>query len=497
MTVETLLAKLPIRQVCGPAEVALRGVSDDSRLIEPGFLFIARTGRTADGARFIDSAIERGAVAVLTHQPVTLPGHVTGLVADDPAKLGINIANELYNRPADRLKLIGVTGTNGKTTTAFMIRHLLGAAGHRCGLIGTIEIDDGSKPRTAELTTPGAVQMIALLGAMVNNGCTHAVMEVSSHALHQGRVSMLRFDAAIFTNLSGDHLDYHGSMDAYADAKAMLFASLAPTATAIINADDPAGERMRRNCRANVLTFGFNSGRDIRATVLAASPRGTDCVYDGPWGKLPVALPLTGKHNVMNMAGALGAMHALGLNVSRLADAIADCAIVPGRLEPVRVAGVPFTVLVDYAHTDDALANVLTALRPLTQGRLRVLFGCGGDRDATKRPRMAKVAAEFADELVITSDNPRTENPLSIIDQILAGIPAARREQVVVEPDRAAAIEAIITSAKSGDVVLLAGKGHEDYQIIGTTKRHFDDREAARAVLEKLFTRAPGVGMEK
>jgi UDP-N-acetylmuramoyl-L-alanyl-D-glutamate--2,6-diaminopimelate ligase len=330
--------------------------------------------------------------------------------------------------------------------------------------------------------------MISLLAEMVANGCDAAVMEVSSHAMDQGRVAGLDFDAAVFTNLTGDHLDYHGTMDAYAAAKAKLFESLRPCAKAIVNADDPAGRRMLRDTTARKLTFGVSESADCRIALHRATARSIDCTYTGPWGAIDVTVPLPGKHNAANLAGALLTMHALGFNVSELAEAVDQCPPVPGRLEPVP-GSADFDVLVDYAHTDDALANVLTALRPMTKNRLRVVFGCGGDRDKTKRPRMAKIACELADDVVFTSDNPRTESPEQIIDDIVAGVPESKRESVVVEPDRGAAIRLVINAAGPGDVVLIAGKGHEDYQILGAVKHHFDDREQAAAALADRFAR--------
>ena len=492
MKIQKLIDELSLGLHRGDAGQTLSGVVDDSRQVSPGCLFVARPGKVSDGRRFIDDAVSRGAAAVLTDQPIEVDGDVAVLLSDDVARAGLACANVFHQHPAKQLKLIGITGTNGKTTTAFMIRHLLNAARQKCGLIGTIELDTGAPtgPRPAELTTPGAVQMISLLAEMVANGCQAAVMEVSSHALDQGRVAGLDFDAAVFTNLTGDHLDYHGTMDAYAAAKAKLFDSLRTCAKAIVNADDPAAKRMLRDTTARRFTFGIDDQADCRITLRRATARSIECTYTGPWGAIDVTVPLPGKHNAANLAGGLLAMHALGFDISELTEAIADCPPVPGRLEPVTVDGVSdFDVLVDYAHTDDALANVLTALRAVTRHRLRVAFGCGGDRDRTKRPRMAKVACELADDVVITSDNPRTEDPSIILDDIVAGVPVSMRSNLVVEPDRAAAIRLIINAAEPGDVVLIAGKGHEDYQIIGTVKHHFDDREQAAAALADRVAR--------
>jgi len=490
MKISQLIETLPVRLHRGRADTNITAVVDDSRQATPGCLFVARPGTTDDGTRFIADAIQRGAVAVLTHEPVEVDEEITVLLTDDVPATALELANRLHDHPADKLSLIAVTGTNGKTTTAFMIRHLLNTVGKRCGMIGTIEIDTGgAKPQAAELTTPGAIQLTALLAEMVAHGCDACVMEVSSHALDQNRVDPALFDVAIFTNLTGDHLDYHGSMDAYADAKARLFEHLRSDARAVLNADDPAVARMMRDCQAPQLTFGFENTPDCHIALHEATAQSVECTFAGPWGELHVTAPLPGRHNAANLAAALTALHALDLDVMQLQAAVASCPAVPGRLQPVTEPGDDFTVLVDYAHTDDALANVLTALRPVTSHRLRVVFGCGGDRDKTKRPRMANTACQLGDDVVITSDNPRTEDPASILDDILAGVPESMRDSVVVEPDRAAAIRHVIDTAEAGDVILIAGKGHEDYQILGTTKHHFDDREQAAAALADRLTR--------
>ncbi|MBI1375477.1 MAG: UDP-N-acetylmuramoyl-L-alanyl-D-glutamate--2,6-diaminopimelate ligase [Phycisphaera sp.] len=506
MDVRTLITGLPVRlDRGGRHRLRITGIVDDSRRVTPGALFVARHGTRSDGRRFIEDAVSRGAAVVLTDTPPAI--HLNGtalLLADDPVAVGYEIAKRFHADPAASLTLVAITGTNGKTTTAYMVRHLLASVGRRSGLIGTVEVDTGDgNPTPASLTTPGRLDTLEMLAAMVRHGCDTCVMETSSHALHQGRVAGLDFAAAVFTNLTGDHMDYHGDMDAYADAKAILFDGLRADATAIVNGDDPRHARMLRDTDARVIRFGFNLaeplgldtppvGRPLKLTLHEATARYTDCTFAGPWEQARVRLPLIGRHNVSNMAGALGVMHALGVDVGSLRDAIASCPAVPGRLEmatpSTRALGdnevLPFTVLVDYAHTDDALRNVLEALRPITPGRLRVLFGCGGDRDAGKRPRMAAVACDLADDIVITSDNPRNEDPQAILRDIIAGVPDAKRDQTHVEADRAEAIRRIINDAQPGDVVLIAGKGHEDYQIIGTEKRDFDDRLQARAAMD-------------
>ncbi len=492
MQLGQLITGWPIRLHVGDPSTAIADVADDSRLVATGTLFVARTGTQTSGRRFIADAIQRGAAAILSDAPIELPPGVPLILCEDPAAVAIQIALKLHGDPAKKLKLIGVTGTNGKTTTAYMIRHLLAAVGRKCGLLGTVEIDDGATREAAQLTTPGGLQLISLFARMVANGCDSCVMEVSSHALDQGRVATLNFAVGLFSNLTGDHLDYHKTMDNYAAAKAKLFESLAPGALAAVNAEDAAADRMVRDCKARVLRFGFfapGKKLDVSAEVLSATSRGAECIFRGPWGEVAATLPLIGAHNVSNMLAAICGAYGVGADISKLGDAIAACPQVPGRLERVVLAdrpAPPFEVLVDYAHTDDALANVLRALRPLTRGKLRVLFGCGGDRDATKRPRMAKTATALADRIVITSDNPRTEEPQDILRQIVAGVAKGDMNRVSVEPDRARAISQIIRDAKPGDIILLAGKGHEDYQIIGTTKHPFDDRLVAADVMKSL-----------
>lgn len=469
----------------GAADASLAGIQEDSRLIRPGDLFLARIGTKTDGAQFIDDARQRGAVAVVASKQVANSSLPT-VVIEHSAAASI-LANTFYKRPSGSVRVLGITGTNGKTTTTYLLRHMLATIGVRCGVIGTVEIDDGKTRREAQMTTPGAVEVARLLADMRDNGCQACAIETSSHALDQDRVAGVRFAAGAFTNLTGDHLDYHqNDMNHYAAAKARLFEMLPADAPACVNIASDWSSRMTRETRGRIIHWGIGEDADYRARDIAITANGSHFILVGPDGQSEIRMPLIGKFNIENALCAASMLaETFGMSVHQIAAALSNALGAPGRLQSVR-AGQPFAVLVDYAHTDDALENVLNALRPLTRGKLRLLFGCGGDRDRTKRPRMAKIAAALADGVYVTSDNPRTENPQAIIDEIMSGFPADKVKTVVVEPDRRRAIERAVGDADSNDVVLLAGKGHENYQIIGTTKHHFDDVEEASNVIRRM-----------
>ena len=493
MKLSTLCAGLSSCKVPtgGAPDPDIWSLCEDSRRVKQGALFLARAGTKSDGRAFIADAVRQGAVAVLapagSAKPEGFPASVAWIEAEDPALATAGIAERFHGSPTSTLELVGVTGTNGKTTITYLVQQLLDSAGIRCGLVGTVETFDGRERVPSALTTPPAIELSELFARMLDNGCRAAAMEVSSHSLDQHRVGALRFRTGIFTNLTGDHLDYHGTMEKYAAAKARLFRMLDEGGTAVVNMDDPWHAAMLPT-RAKVLRTSLRDpSADCLATVHAMGLDAMEVSFRGPWGLLELRLPLVGTHNAMNALQAAAAAWSRGVDGERLARALATCHAPPGRLQPVAVAGAGFSVLVDYAHSDDALANVLRALRPTVPagGRLRVVFGCGGDRDRTKRPRMARVACEGADEVIVTSDNPRTEDPEAIIAEILTGVPAEARARVVVESDRARAISQAVSSAREGDIVLIAGKGHEDYQIIGTEKRSFDDRREAEQALRQ------------
>ena len=490
MKLSELIDGLSIELILGSASAQITGIAEDSRRVTPGCLFVARTGTESNGLDFLGDAVAAGATAVLAPRGATVdpPHSVAVLATPDVAAVLGPLAERFWSSPSQALRLIGVTGTNGKTTVSHLVQHILNTAGLPCGLIGTVRIDDGESQQPATLTTPSALELSARLAAMVGNHCSAAVLEVSSHALHQRRTAGLAFDVGVFTNLSGDHLDYHDTPQAYADAKAMLFRSLPSIGYAVINIDDVMASSMMADCPAVALTCSLtNRSAECFAEIGRRAITRVEAIFHGPWRSFEVRLPLAGAHNVMNALQAAAAAFALGIGRTALQSSLEQCVAPPGRLEAVTGPGDAFTVLIDYAHTDAALANVLQTLRPLVppQGRLRVVFGAGGDRDRTKRPRMGRVAAAIADDLVITSDNPRNEEPAAIIEEIVAGVPECRRPNTILLTDRREAIEVTIGEASPGDVVLIAGKGHEPYQVIGTERRPFDDRAVVTAALDR------------
>jgi len=455
----------------------LSGIGSDSRSVTPGSLYVAVRGSQADGHRFIADSVGRGAVAVVveSRQPVGVPQ----VVVRDGRLAALALARAWYGDPTADMQLIGITGTNGKTTTTALVRHLFNASG-TAGSIGTLGAFDGqgeAVPSTAgTLTTPGPVDLQATFATLRDRGCTIVAMETSSHSLDQGRLDGLSFAAGIFTNLTRDHLDYHGTMEAYLAAKLKLTTLLGLSGIAVVNIDDPAWMALPRGDRR--VTFGLRAEADVRAENLELGAAGSRFLLDGRFGRAEVVLPLLGDFNVANaLAGAACAL-ALGHPMTDVAARLTAAPQVPGRME--LISDRPCAVLRDYAHTPDALERALRTLRPLTPGRIILVFGCGGDRDRGKRPIMGQLAAELSDLPVVTSDNPRTENPDAIIDDVERGMGSAPRVRIA---DRRLAIAAALGEARSGDTLLLAGKGHETYQVIGTEKQPFDEREIVLAVL--------------
>jgi len=469
-------AEISVGQRRGDAEVT--EVQIDSRRCRAGSCFIAVRGWSDDGHKYIRSAAAAGTSAVVCEDPNGVPASLPFAVVDHTQEAAGRLAQAAHGWPVRRLVNVAVTGTNGKTTVAHLLRAVLRAAGMRPAMLGTIQYDTTRRSVPAVTTTPDPVHLADMTREMADSGTTHLVMEVSSHALDQRRTAGIDFRVGVFTNLTGDHLDYHGTMAAYLEAKRRLFEQLGADAVAAINRDDPAGEVVAAATPASVIWYGLSPLADLRARIEQIDSSGSRFTLLHGDRSVPARTGLIGRHNVFNLLAAAAAGLALGIDLETIAKGLESVARVPGRLERVR-ADAPYSVFVDYAHTDDALSNVLSALRPVTSGKVIVVFGCGGDRDRTKRPRMARVAEELADHIVITSDNPRTEDPQAIIEEICSGLGEQGRARARVEPDRRAAIELGIRAAAPGDVVLIAGKGHETYQVIGTDRVHFDDAEVA------------------
>jgi UDP-N-acetylmuramoyl-L-alanyl-D-glutamate--2,6-diaminopimelate ligase len=491
----------------GDGDVEIVGATHDSREVRPGFLFAALSGANVDGRRYAGQAIAAGARALLLSEAIEAPPGVAQLVVAEPRRaLGLAAA-ACYGDPTRALDVVGITGTNGKTTTTYLLEAALVAAGARPGVMGTVEYRCGERRWHAAHTTPEAPVIQAIAREMVDAGATHLFMEVSSHGLALGRLAGCSFDVVAFTNLTQDHLDFHRDMADYAAAKMLLFTDAIagnPAARAVVNVDDPFGAKIARTARHRVVRVSCSASIDADVKP-ARAPRfgagGIEAAVQTPAGEIFLRSPLVGAHNLANLLLAIGICGELGADLERCLAGLAAFAAVPGRLERVPCEdGV--AVLVDYAHTPDALARVIAALRPFTPGRLLCVFGCGGDRDPDKRPKMGEAVARGADVAIVTSDNPRTEAPGAIIDMIVPGvvrggqapIPAASihgaARGFVVERDRAAAIALAVGAARRGDTVLIAGKGHEDYQILGTEKVHFDDREQAAAAIAARGGRA-------
>jgi UDP-N-acetylmuramoyl-L-alanyl-D-glutamate--2,6-diaminopimelate ligase len=487
MQLKELVKYLPVLRVEGSLDRDVAGIAYDSRRVTPGMVFVAIPGVHVDGHDFINTAIDRGAAAIICERNGFSSPRATKIKVSDVREALARAAASYYQHPSTRLQVIGVTGTNGKTTVAFMVKEVLEAAGIKTGLLGTVRYEIGDRVIPAARTTPEALEVQQMMAQMVTSGCRACVMEVSSHALEQKRVAGIEFDVAIFTNLTQDHLDYHGTMDNYFVAKQKLFTKIAngsKRGTVVINIDDERGAKLVSESDAAVkLTYGIRGAANIRATNIHLRADTSNFTLETPKKTFACRLPLIGRHNIYNALAATGAVYALGVEPATIESALNHMQPVPGRLENV-FCGQPFAVFVDYAHTDDALHNVLTTLREITQGRLLLLFGCGGNRDAGKRPKMGRVAAEFADFTLITSDNPRNESPAKIAAQIEEGFRAVKQSGCAVELDRKRAIAEIISMAKPGDTVLLAGKGHETYQEFEDTVVPFDDRIFAREALE-------------
>lgn len=480
-SLETLLQTCPVAEVRGALDRVVTGLAYHTKDVQPGGVFVALPGAHVDGRAYVAAAVAAGAVAVVAQAPIEVPAGVTTIQVVDARLALAQLAAAWWGAPTKALRLVGITGTNGKTTLTYLLEAIWRADQRVPGVIGTINYRYATTTMAAPTTTPESYDLQALCYRMLGAGVTDVAMEVSSHALVQRRVDASHFDGAIFTNLSQDHLDYHGTMGAYAAAKRRLFTDLLAASEkaarfAVVNADDEAATDVTAGCRVPILRYSEGPAAEIFPRRVTTDLDGTQMEVRTPVGDLGVQSRLVGRFNIRNLLAAIGTAVAMEIPATAIAAGMAAMAQVPGRLERVAVPG-GVTVFVDYAHTPAALHNVLATLRPLTQGRLLTVFGCGGDRDQSKRPLMGEAAARSSDLVIVTSDNPRTEDPAAILAQIVPGVAATPHE--VIE-DRLAAIQRALTLAVAGDVVLIAGKGHEDYQIVGTAKRHFDDREVVR-----------------
>jgi UDP-N-acetylmuramoyl-L-alanyl-D-glutamate--2,6-diaminopimelate ligase len=469
----------------------IKGLDYDSRRIQPGYLFLAMRGEATDGNRYIDSAVKEGAVAVVTDSATErVREGIAWTVVQHGRKALARLSANFYGRPAQKLKISGVTGTNGKTTTTFLLESILAFSGKPSALIGTIEYHVAGKVLCAPHTTPESLELNQIFAEALHSGASDCVMEVSSHALEQGRVWDIPFEVAIFTNLTRDHLDYHKDMETYFAAKRLLFEGTGTRAPrfGVINADDEYGRSLLKTSHAaseRAFSYGIEAG-DFRATEIDLRSGGSSFVLKSPQGDTRIQSRLIGKVNVYNLLAAATAASLRGCSLEQIAEATSHFNQVPGRFERVD-AGQPFTVVVDYAHTDDALRNLTTIARDFApQGRVITVFGCGGDRDRTKRPLMGEAAARGSDFVVLTSDNPRSEDPLKIVEDVMPGLKRADGTNFHVEPERKKAIALALKQARAGDVVLIAGKGHEKYQILREGTFPFDDVQVARSALKQM-----------
>ncbi|MBI1821087.1 MAG: UDP-N-acetylmuramoyl-L-alanyl-D-glutamate--2,6-diaminopimelate ligase [Nitrospirae bacterium] len=498
MKLKRLLSEIPVERIEGPVEVDIRGITYSSAEVKPGYLFAAMSGVKTDGHLFIGEALKNGATAVLCEEWNSSNGELkdrsTRIQVEDSRKSFAQIASQFYHHPSKQLGIVGVTGTNGKTTTSFLIRSLMEYLGPT-GLIGTVGNWIGKEKQKSSHTTPESSDLQFLLHQMKSRGIKNVVMEVSSHALAQERIWGTFFDTAVFTNLTQDHLEYHHTMESYFQAKSRLFRDLRYSVfqnkkpLGLVNIDDPWGKQLITLTSAEIWTYGFGEGADLQAVNIQRTSSGTSFLVKTPAGELHIHTSMLGTYNVYNLLAAVGVgiRHSIPLNI--IETTLGKTIAVPGRLEKVS-GDYPITVLVDYAHTEDALLKVLTTLQEIKTGRMILVFGCGGDRDKGKRPKMGRVAGQWADSIFLTSDNPRGEDPMQILREIEAGLlslKGEKRGEYRIMVNRKEAIQAAITGAKPGDSILIAGKGHEDYQWVGKVKFEFDDRLVARDALQHRF----------
>lgn len=478
MKLQDILQGIELLEVHANLDQEITGICYDSRQVQPGNLFVAISGFTADGHRFIPMALAKGAAAVLCQETPACDAAWLR-AADTRLALALASAN-WFGRPADHMTMIGFTGTNGKTTSTYLLKHILEETQNaKVGLVGTIQNMIGDEALHTERTTPESYELQALFRQMLDAGCTHVIMEVSSHALALHRVAGITFETGVFTNLTQDHLDFHKTMEEYRKAKSMLFSV---SRHGVINLDDPAAQQMLAEAKCPVLTYSARGGADLNAEDIVLHPH--EAAFTAAWNgeAVPASLGIPGTFSVYNALGVLGAALTLGVSLDAAADALSTAQGVKGRAEVVPTPGKDYTVIIDYSHTPDSLENILKTVREFCKGRVVAVFGCGGDRDPIKRPIMGRIGAALADFVVVTSDNPRTEDPMKIIDQILEGVKETAAPYTVIE-NRRQAIRWAMDHAQPGDVIVLAGKGHETYQEIGHEKFHLDEREEVAAHL--------------
>lgn len=484
MKLKDVFAGVPLKRLNGNEVEEIQGIAYSSKIVKPGDMFAALKGVKKDGFEFVGEALENGAVVILSDQPK--PKNLAKAwvqVSDTREALALCSAN-FYSHPSQKMKVVGITGTKGKTTITYLLEEILNKTQYVPGIIGTISYKGPGMNMTARLTTPEAPDLQRLLSEMLTKGTTHCVMEVSSHALELKRVTGIGFDVVVFANLSGDHLDYHQSMDRYFEAKKKLFFLNHKKRMAVVNRDDPWGQKLIAQLPAGAITFGIEPGAMVTAENINLTEKGIEAVVKYPAGQLTLSSPLLGKPNLYNILASTAVALTLNIPVPAIKEGIASLKGVPGRFEKIENT-LGLHIFVDYAHTDDALKNLLETFRKFNPRRIILVFGAGGDRDKTKRPRMGEAAGRLADWTIITSDNPRSEDPLAIISDIEAGIKKTGTQNYQIIPDRREAIEQALSLAARGDYILVAGKGHEDYQIIKDKVLHFDDAEVIQEILHK------------
>jgi UDP-N-acetylmuramoyl-L-alanyl-D-glutamate--2,6-diaminopimelate ligase len=485
MQAKTLLKNSGIKFPAGLKDFQVLGVSCNSKTVGDGFVFVAIKGNRADGNKFIAEAVSNGAKAVITENPkpeIRNPKNTYFLKVKDTRKVLARLAAEFYGRPSEKVRVAGVTGTNGKTTITYLIEAIVKEAGLEPAVIGTINYRFKDKIIPSKNTTPGPIELQSMLARMRDAGIDHCVMEVSSHALDQDRAQDIDFGSGIFTNLTQDHLDYHKTLEEYFKAKSKLFKNLSAGSFAVINIDDKYAKKLAKSTKAKVITYGIDNDAAVKALDIRFDVSSTEFTISSPKNDLKIKTSLIGKHNVYNILAAFAWAQKEGIDAQAIKKAIEKFTLVPGRLERVDCDS-DFAVFVDYAHTEDALKNIIQSLRQISSRRIIVVFGCGGERDRTKRPKMGRVVSELSDYAIITSDNPRSEDPLQIIEEIKKGI---KKDNFCVIPERMEAIRRSLSLAGCGDIVLVAGKGHEDYQILKDKILHFDDREAVKECLRSM-----------